>query len=143
MCSVSLNETASEALNRLSRQGSNKQRMIERRLIQLAGEASTEQCGALDGTDCHFKPAPRDLAHVRKHRIGRHRVYYTGSHTQCMYHLAWVKEFKRTGVDDEDDRVFQKKLASALQKPARYRLGDGAELLPLEDEPDATSQRQG
>ena len=61
-----------------------------------------------------MKRMPPDLREARKITIGRHRVYYTGHHTQCAYLSFFIKEFKKTGVNDEDDVRFQKILVKAI-----------------------------
>jgi hypothetical protein len=89
--------------------------MIEKRLINFAKEASVENKGALD----EISPLTRitgELKLARKIQIGRHRVFYTGFHTQCSYHAFYIKEFKKTGVNDEDDKRFQKALFKAMQE---------------------------
>ncbi len=88
--------------------------MIEARLLQFAGEADMENAGALDDLSCHMKRMPEDLRAIRKKRIGRHRVYYTGTHHACKYEVVFVKFFKTTGEDDDDNRTFQLYLAKIL-----------------------------
>ena len=90
--------------------------MIEKRLIQFAQEASIAVSGGLDIAP--MKRMPSDLQDARKITIGRHRVYYTGHHTQCSYTSFFIKEFKKTGVNDEDDSRFQKALIRAKGETA-------------------------
>ncbi len=118
MCSITTNATVDQQLEHLEL--SNNRQMIEKRLIDFAREASPECRGALDVAGMHGFPA--DLKEVRKKQIGRHRVYYTGFHKQCNYHTFYIKEFKRTGVDDDSDRHFQNRLRSALSLPPTRRL---------------------
>ena len=81
MCSININSSADETLKSL---GAKDRKMIENRLIHFSEEASVENSGALD-----MAPLTRftgELKFARKKQIGRHRVYYTGFHTQCSYH---------------------------------------------------------
>jgi len=55
---------------------------------------------------------------IRKLTVGRHRLFFTGKGSECTYRLAWVKVYKRSGVDNEDDPSFQRKLIQALARPA-------------------------
>jgi len=112
VCSININNSADETLRCLSLKD---REMIVKRLSHFAEEASLENRGALD-----ISPPTRftgDLKPVKKIRIGRHRVYYTGSHTQCTYNAVHIKKFKKSGVDDEDDKRFQKALIKAMQGP--------------------------
>jgi len=87
--------------------------MIEKRLFQFARDADVNRRGGLDNPALIMKRMPEDLKDVRKITIGRHRVYFTGHNTQCSYKAIYVKLFKKTGVDDEDDPKHQKQLIKA------------------------------
>jgi hypothetical protein len=87
--------------------------MIERRLFQFANDADVNRRGGLDNPALIMKRMPDDLKDVRKITIGRHRVYFTGHNTQCSYTAIYVKLYKKTGVDDEDDPRHQKQLVKA------------------------------
>jgi hypothetical protein len=91
--------------------------MVEKRLCAFAGEAHLTQRGPLDNLANSMRDMPEDLTHIKKERIGRHRVYYTGHHTQCAYRAFYIKCFKRTGVDDDNNRRFHDKLRRALNDP--------------------------
>ena len=110
MCSITINKTADDIL---ARQSEKDRRMIERRLVQFAQDASVSVKGALD-TIAPMTRMSGDLKQARKKTIGRHRVYYTGFHTQCSYRAFFVKPFKKAGVDDEDDPRFQNTLFRAM-----------------------------
>jgi hypothetical protein len=89
--------------------------MIQKRLSEFAKDASVENKGALD----NIPPLTRftgELKLARKIHIGRHRVFYIGFHTQCSYQAFYIKEYKKTGVNDEDDKRFQKALLKAMQE---------------------------
>ena len=60
---------------------------------------------------------PPDLREIRKTTIGRHRLFFTGYHTQCRYVAFYLKRFKQYGVNDEDDKAFQNILRRALEDP--------------------------
>jgi len=113
MCSISSNTVANKQLKDLEL--SHDKVMIEKRLFCFANEANTDTPGALDRPQTHMKRMPIDLKDVRKITIGRHRIYFTGHHSRCSYDVIYIKKFKKTGVDDDDDRNFQKKLKLALQ----------------------------
>jgi hypothetical protein len=91
--------------------------MIEKRLFQFALEADVNRRGGLDNPAYLMKRMPDELRDVRKITIGRHRVYFHGKHTDCNYHAFYIKSFKKTGVDDEDDRSHQNRLIAAKNKP--------------------------
>ena len=112
MCSISKNATVDEQLSELER--SSDREMIERRLFNFAQEANIEDPGALDNNSCHMKRMSADLRQVRKKRIGRHRIFFTGHHTNCTYRVVYIKAFKKNGVDAEDDKRFQNKLIRIL-----------------------------
>ncbi|MBU1206053.1 MAG: hypothetical protein KKH04_03855 [Proteobacteria bacterium] len=111
MCSISVNETANKKLRDLKHSGV---KHLEKKLFNLAKEADESNSGILDHPSCHFKRMPSELREARKKEIGRHRVYYTGFHKQCSYSVFFIKEFKKDGVEEEDDKIFQKKLVKAL-----------------------------
>lgn len=115
MCSITINKTADDILTALNE---NERKMIETRLINFAQQASVQMRGGLDIAP--MKRMPDDLKLARKKRIGRHRVYYTGFHTQCSYETFFIKVNKRKGVNDEDDRGFQRALLRAIDDP-QYR----------------------
>lgn len=110
MCSLKFNQTFDEVITELRSDG----KMIEGKLKRMAFEANPTMPGLLDALDNHIKRMPDDLKDIRKRTIGRHRIFYTGHHTQCSYTFFYLKSFKKTGVDDEDDSSFQEKLKKAL-----------------------------
>ena len=112
MCSLTINATADGILG-----GHNEKdkKMIEKRMIAFAKEASVEKSGALDIST--LKRMPEELKDLRKWTIGRHRVYYVGHHTRCNYRIIHIKSFKKTGVDDENDKHFQNALAKIIDTP--------------------------
>ena len=114
MCSISTNETATRQLKKLER--SNDKKKIERKLVLFASEADIYVSGALDNLECSMTRMPPELKGVKKKQIGRHRVYYTGHHTKCSYFAFYIKMFKKSGKDKEDDKKFQKKLIRALNE---------------------------
>lgn len=113
MCSLTLNKTSDEKLGELRQDG----KKIVDRLVKMASQANPDVSGLLDTTDTHIKRMPEDLRAVRKRTIGRHRIYYVGHHTQCSYTILFVKAFKKSGVDDDDDKGFQQKLIGSLSDP--------------------------
>lgn len=121
MCSITTNATVDGLLRAV---GASDRRMIEERLGRMAGEANVNASGGLDSPDTLMKRMPEDLREVRKKRIGRHRVYYTGFHRLCSYQSFYIKLFKKDDVDREDDRGFQQRLRRALAEPTARTLPD-------------------
>jgi len=115
MCSISINQTVDAQLTALG--DAKKRKKFKKRVFRLADEAKTDISGALDLTSCHIKRMPPSLREIRKTTIGRHRLYFTGYHTQCHYSTCFLKLNKKAGVDDDDDKAFQNKLRRALEDP--------------------------
>jgi len=114
VCSISTNKTANKQLKKLER--SNDKKKIERRLFLFANEADICVSGALDNLECSMTRKPPELKGVKKKQIGRHRVYYTGHHTKCSYFSFYIKLFKKSDKNKEDDPKFHKKLIRALNE---------------------------
>lgn len=114
MCLIGVNTIADRQLSDLEASGDKD--MIEKRMFCFANEAGVGKPGALDGPNCHMKRMPPELRHIRKRQIGRHRVFYTGDFNQCNYLIFYIKKFKKSGVDEEDDRGFQGLLIRFLQQ---------------------------
>jgi hypothetical protein len=112
LCSISINESVREQLNQLV--GSNDRDMIEKRLFRFAKEANPANPGAFDAPGTRIRRLPRELREIRKKRIGRHRIYYKGHHRLCAYQTIHIKIHKKDGVDEEDDKQFQKLLIARL-----------------------------
>ncbi len=115
MCSISTNSTNDNQLDELERSGDKD--MIEKRLYNFAKESTVQNSSILDSSECHMRRMPKDLRNVRKIKIGRHRVYFTGHHTQCSYAAFYIKMFKRSGKNDEDNQRFQNELGPAICEP--------------------------
>ncbi len=115
MCLLKTNATIDKQLESLG--GSDKE-MIEKRLRQFAFEANVTQQGGLDNPAHIWKRRPQTLkdANARKVQIGRHRVYYTGTHKDCFYFAFFIKRFKKSRVDDEDESAHQNKLIRAVNE---------------------------
>jgi hypothetical protein len=112
VCSITINDPADNV--NLDEKDKN---FINKRMINFAKESSKTCRGPLDHAPMKrmAKTSP-ELNGVLKLTVGRHRVYYTGHHTQCCYNIIYIKAFKRDGVDDDDDKSFQKILLSAKSK---------------------------
>lgn len=115
MCSISINEAVRNQLDELVR--SDDRDMIQKRLYTFAKEANLENPGALDTPSTLMRRLPQELREVRKKQIGRHRIYYKGHHKLCAYQTIHIKIHKKDGVDDEDDRRFQRILLRRLAEP--------------------------
>ncbi|MEK6410804.1 MAG: hypothetical protein AABN34_28100 [Acidobacteriota bacterium] len=117
---MTISPTADRHLKDLARSGDNK--LIEKKLFTFADAASATESGPLDESGCHLKGLAADLKPVRRRRIGHHRVFFAGYHTQCLYWTFYIKKHKKKGVDDELDPAFQDKLRAALGDTAQPRL---------------------
>jgi hypothetical protein len=113
VCSIAANSVADGHLSDLRSSGDDKR--IEKKLKNFAGDSSVEKSGYLDAPDHHLRRIPAELQDMRRIRSGRHRVFYSGHHTQCSYLIIFIKQYKKTGTQDEDDPRFQRLLALALQ----------------------------
>lgn len=120
MCSIATNATADQQLNSLKSSGDDK--LIEDKLRDFAGNSNIHQPGILDLPKNHLYGMPSDLKHIRRIRAGRHRVFYTGYHTECSYSVFYVKAFKKKGVNDELDPRFHRVLKSVVNDPPTARL---------------------
>ena len=119
MCSISTNSTADQQLTSLKSSGDEQR--IEKKLREFAGDSTIEKSGFLDLPAHHLHGMPDDLKHIRRIRAGRHRVFYTGHHTQCAYSVFFVKLFKKKGVNDELDKHFHKVLKAVVGDPPTAR----------------------
>lgn len=118
MCSITINDPADNV-----NLGIKNKSLIEKRMIELAKESSKTCRGPLDHAPMtRMAQTSPELSGVLKQTVGRHRVYYTGHHTQCCYHIFYIKEFKRDGVDDDDSKRFQQLLISAKSKSSHRML---------------------
>lgn len=120
MCSLGTNSTADQQLTDLKSSGDDK--IIENKLRDFAGNSTLHESGVLDLPKFHLRDMPDDLTHIRRLRAGRHRVFYTGHHTECSYNVFYIKAFKKTGVRDEHDSRFHKLLKKAVSDSSRVRL---------------------
>ena len=111
MCLMYGNDVAHALLDEL---GAKDASTIRRRLTEMANDADTSRSGYLDAPQHSMTGMPQDLKHVKKMRIGRHRVYWEGHHSGCQYRLCYIKMFKKAGTDDENDRAFHRKLTNAF-----------------------------
>jgi hypothetical protein len=119
VCSIAANHIADSQLTDLKSSGDDKR--IEKKLNNFAGDSNIAKAGYLDASAHHLQRMPADLRHIRRIRAGRHRVFYSGHHTQCSYLVFFIKEFKKKGVNDEDNYNFQRLLASTLQDTTPHR----------------------
>lgn len=137
VCSLTLSETLDAQLQLLD---AGQSRFIERNMVKRAHEASVEQAGTLDAPQTHLRSGfDADLlaAGVRKEQIGRHRVFFTGTHKDCNYTAFFVKLFKRRDDDAVDDNnpTFHTVLTSALNTPNMRRIADPNQPAPEPEAP--------
>jgi hypothetical protein len=111
VCSLNLNRTFSEQL-----EASGNREFVERRLSALAFEADTEKAGPLDDPGTHRQRMPPALRNIRKKRIGRHRIWYSGHHSNCFYTPCYLVENKQGDdrTEQDDNKDFQEHLKNAL-----------------------------
>ena len=94
MCSLTLSEFLDTQLTLL---GGREAPFIERNMTSRAHGASRTNKGVLDSPDTNLRRGFDEnlrAAGVRKERVGRHRVYFTGTHEDCNYTAFFVKSFK-------------------------------------------------
>lgn len=120
MCWATINNFVDQQMKELQRSGNH--RLLEGRLSQSAGQANERQPGVLDDPARSMKELPPDLRGIKKYRIGRHRIFYTGSHHLCEYRMIYIKKFKKAGTEDENDKKFQEKLKRLIDGPAHRKL---------------------
>ncbi len=118
MCELLSNKTADEHFEEVIRSG---EKQLEKRLIELAGEATRTRAEGLElklkeGILTSWVHDPQ-LRTVRKCTIGRHRVYVEGRNTDCRFIVRYIKLFKKTGVDEEQTLNFKNRILKALQEP--------------------------
>jgi hypothetical protein len=124
VCSITVNATVEAQLEELRRSGEKKmKKTIEKRLYLMADEADVGRSGGLDNPANTLKDMPPELRGARKHRIGRHRIFYTGHHNECSYHTFYIKINKKAGVNDEADPKFHAILKTELATLATCELG--------------------
>jgi hypothetical protein len=109
-----INSIVENQLNELGRSGDGGK--TERKLYDLANESDIGKPGLLDNSSNKMKRMPLELRDVKKQRVGRHRIYYVGHHSDCSYRTIFIKTNKKNDVDKEDDKGFQSKLKSALSR---------------------------
>lgn len=120
MCSAIINRFVSDQLE--DKKHANDHQLIENRFFKMADQADTDNPGALDDLSHSMMGMPAELRDAKKVRIGRHRVFYTGRHSQCQYQMFYIKWFKKAGTEDENDKKFQDKLKRLIDGPAHREL---------------------
>lgn len=120
MCSAKINRTVSDQLK--DKKHANDHQLIESRFFKMADQADMKNSGALDDLSHSMTGMPAELRAAKKVRIGRHRVFYTGHHSQCQYQMFYIKWNKKKGTEDENDRKFQDKLKRLIDSPAHREL---------------------
>jgi hypothetical protein len=110
VCSLLTNGTADSQLDSLPKK---HKEAIEKKFSEFAGDSTLSKPGILDSPANHLHGLPPDLKDVRRMHAGRHRVFYKGFFSQCSFTLFYVKMFKKTGVNDENDSAFHKMLKRA------------------------------
>jgi len=78
---------------------------------------------------------PEALREIRKRRVGYHRLYYTGHHTNCYYDTCYLLTFKKSDSKTEldDDKIFQSHLINALADKKIVRVLEDPEEKRLKD----------
>lgn len=142
MCSLTLTDFIDAQLSDFGEAMRDK---IERKMKQRAFAASPETQGILDAPQTHFRSGfAEDLrkAGVRHARIGRHRVYYTGKHTECNYVAFYLKVHKQGDNSREDDNNpgFHEILRGALATVESKRIAEPGETAAAIEVPDYQNQ---
>ena len=117
MCSLLANRDALEGFNELHKAGDGHWKDD---LIKDAHEESTSTSGAYD---IRLYRVPQwnklpEIKNLMKLRIGRHRAYSLGHHSECSYTIVFVKPFKRDEQDSPESKVFQKMLIRKIMELA-------------------------
>ena len=116
MCLLLSNATADEGFAELPAKDRNSS---EKRLANLAEtDSRTAENGlgkVLNTVDDWAKDPV--LSQVKKYRIGRHRFYLTGRHTECRYFVRCVMPFKKEADDTPQKKVFKERVLKALSQP--------------------------
>lgn len=129
MCLMLTNLTAEAALERIG--GKEKER-CEQRLARYAAAADVDRKEGMElliNTVADWAKID-ELRGVRKLRIGRHRFYITGKHTDCRYSLCFVLVSKRAKDDQPWTKRFQEMIKTAVAD------NDVARVLETPVEPD-------
>lgn len=115
MCSISTNKTVDSQLTSLEQ--SADRNMIEKRLFQMADSADITHPGGLENPALILKHMEGIFSGLKHLRVGRHRIYFMGHHTQCSYQAFYIKENKKSDKDTEGSKRFQRKLENAWADP--------------------------
>lgn len=107
MCQLESNSTADDGFTQIRRTGDKID--YEMRLAQMASEDSIRHANGLHSL---LEPVLSwwgnpILQSIRKVRIGRHRAYIQGRHTDCRYLVVYIKVHKRDEERREEDARFQ------------------------------------
>jgi hypothetical protein len=122
VCSVVSNGAAEEGFAALERCGDRE--MCERRLVEMASADTVAQASGLE-LSLELVSSWRHneiLRSVRRYRIGYHRVFVLGRHTDCQYKVCFIKVSKKRERDPEENWQFQNRVLRALEDPARRTL---------------------
>ncbi len=126
MCLLLSNATADRGFATLKQSGDDKDYIA--RLVQHASEDSVDSAGGLHQLLQPLLSWQHDpeLRRVRKVRIGRHRFYVTGQHTDCTYTICYIKIHKRAEENREEDSSFQSQILAALHGKVTHQLTEQA-----------------
>ena len=125
MCELRSNESGNEGLDQLRKSGETK---FVKKLVKLANDDSVT---AQNGLSLFLEPIlswqhDPNLRQVRKYRIGNHRVYVLGQHTDCRYTLVYVKVNKRANENREEWPEFKNKILRSLREEGEIKILGGA-----------------
>jgi len=132
VCLLLSNAMADQGFAMLKQSGDDKDYIA--RLVQHALEDSVTKAAGLHQLLEPLLSWQHDpeLRRVRKVRIGRHRFYITGQHTECSYTVCYVKIHKRDEENREEDPRFQSQIFAALQGKVTHELtGQSPEVITL------------
>ena len=117
MCILESNAVADRGFDAM---GTRDKAKFEQRCAKLADLDSVSYTNGLSllvhsVSDWSMLP---ELRAVRKLRIGRHRFYFLGKHTDCRYTVVFVLPNKREEDDKPETYGFQRRIFDALREPA-------------------------
>lgn len=115
MCDLLLSPTADSSLDKIK----SKRKGLESRLVAMASNDSVDRADGLHKVLKPVKPWAMisDLSGLRKYRIGRHRFYIEGKHTDCKYIVQSILLNKR----DEDDKPKTYKYQNMIRRALATR----------------------
>jgi hypothetical protein len=87
---------------------------LEPKLRRFAEDGSRTAKSFFDYRGRTLKDMPQELRHVKKLRIGRHRIYFRGASRDCRYRIGWINYTDQHDKDQIEQASFRQKLAKSF-----------------------------